>query len=63
MLWLGEVSIDLVSQTVSVLLILTHVFGTDRMYRNFAGRDASHGMAKQSFDKGKCTFRILIHTV
>jgi membrane-associated progesterone receptor component len=44
---------DLVSQTVSVLLIWTHVFGTDGMYGNFAGRDASRGMAKQSFDKGK----------
>jgi membrane-associated progesterone receptor component len=25
------------------------------MYGNFAGRDASRGMAKQSFDIGKCT--------
>lgn len=29
------------------------------MYGNFAGRDASRGMAKQSFDTGKC--RILIY--
>jgi hypothetical protein len=25
----------------------------DGMYGNFAGRDASRGMAKQSFDEGK----------
>ena len=24
------------------------------MYANFAGRDASRGMAKQSFDEGEC---------
>lgn len=24
------------------------------MYGNFAGRDASRGMAKQSFDLGEC---------
>lgn len=27
---------------------------TDGMYGNFAGRDASRGMAKQSFDLGQC---------
>jgi membrane-associated progesterone receptor component len=26
----------------------------DGMYGNFAGRDASRGMAKQSFDEGVC---------
>lgn len=26
---------------------------TDGMYGNFAGRDASRGMAKQSFDEGE----------
>jgi membrane-associated progesterone receptor component len=26
----------------------------DGMYGNFAGRDASRGMAKQSFDSGEC---------
>jgi len=28
------------------------------MYGNFAGRDASRGMAKQSFDLGECRFSI-----
>lgn len=27
----------------------------DGMYGNFAGRDASRGMAKQSFDEGECS--------
>jgi len=27
----------------------------DGMYGNFAGRDASRGMAKQSFDLGECS--------
>jgi membrane-associated progesterone receptor component len=27
----------------------------DGMYGNFAGRDASRGMAKQSFDEGELT--------
>ena len=27
---------------------------SDGMYANFAGRDASRGMAKQSFDEGMC---------
>ena len=35
----------------------------DGMYANFAGRDASRGMAKQSFDEGKSillnSYRIL----
>jgi len=30
----------------------------DGMYGNFAGRDASRGMAKQSFDVGKFTLDI-----
>jgi len=29
----------------------------DGMYGNFAGRDASRGMAKQSFDVGECSCR------
>lgn len=29
----------------------------DGMYGNFAGRDASRGMAKQSFDLGQCFWR------
>lgn len=29
----------------------------DGMYGNFAGRDASRGMAKQSFDEGKSTIQ------
>lgn len=29
-------------------------YGPDGMYGNFAGRDASRGMAKQSFDEGGC---------
>ena len=28
-------------------------YGPDGMYGNFAGRDASRGMAKQSFDVGE----------
>lgn len=28
---------------------------SDGMYANFAGRDASRGMAKQSFDEGALT--------
>lgn len=30
----------------------------DGMYGNFAGRDASRGMAKQSFDVGESTLDI-----
>lgn len=37
----------------------------DGMYGNFAGRDASRGMAKQSFDEGEsqaldCSFIIML---
>ncbi|KAF7361319.1 Damage response protein 1 [Mycena sanguinolenta] len=31
-------------------------YGPNGMYGNFAGRDASRGMAKQSFDKGPLVF-------
>lgn len=31
---------------------------TAGMYANFAGRDASRGMAKQSFDDGACTISL-----
>jgi hypothetical protein len=34
-------------------------FCVDGMYGNFAGRDASRGMAKQSFDLGTCSFPFL----
>ena len=41
----------LVSHT---LLLRTGIAdGSDGMYGNFAGRDASRGMAKQSFDEGE----------
>ena len=33
----------------------------DGMYANFAGRDASRGMAKQSFDEGKLTLLDAYH--
>lgn len=36
----------------SVSLSLFPLFDPDGMYANFAGRDASRGMAKQSFDEG-----------
>jgi membrane-associated progesterone receptor component len=39
------------------IMPITHetpeLMGIDGMYGNFAGRDASRGMAKQSFDEGK----------
>lgn len=34
----------------------------DGMYANFAGRDASRGMAKQSFDEGAYTELHSTHT-
>jgi len=37
----------------SVCVNLSHVVLVDGMYGNFAGRDASRGMAKQSFEIGK----------
>ena len=37
---------------VRVIGCLTGTFNADGMYGNFAGRDASRGMAKQSFDLG-----------
>ena len=42
---------------VSVLSACVHICvlanqNLDGMYANFAGRDASRGMAKQSFDEG-----------
>ena len=37
--------------------LLTHCFHIpDGMYANFAGRDASRGMAKQSFDEGSFSY-------
>lgn len=32
----------------------------DGMYGNFAGRDASRGMAKQSFDLGSCVIHLIL---
>jgi hypothetical protein len=33
--------------------------GSDGMYGNFAGRDASRGMAKQSFDEGELIMSLI----
>ena len=40
-----------VSPRVAILTEYTN--SSDGMYGNFAGRDASRGMAKQSFDEGE----------
>lgn len=37
--------------SMSYLLLISYAGGP---YGNFAGRDASRGMAKQSFDPGEC---------
>ena len=34
-------------------ILTEYTNGSDGMYGNFAGRDASRGMAKQSFDEGE----------
>lgn len=37
---------------VASFRVLAELVASDGMYGNFAGRDASRGMAKQSFDEG-----------
>lgn len=40
--------------SVWVVCDSTMISSSDGMYGNFAGKDASRGMAKQSFDPGEC---------
>ena len=39
-------------------ILTEYTNGLDGMYGNFAGRDASRGMAKQSFDEGEPFLRV-----
>ena len=45
---------DLVSIWIKSCRTIANLY-LDGMYANFAGRDASRGMAKQSFDEGVLT--------
>jgi len=44
---------DQVGVDITLYLTFRLISLADGMYGNFAGRDASRGMAKQSFDLGK----------
>ena len=59
MLPLAGISMDRVSffLTLGVVYNIELVVLWDGMYGNFAGRDASRGMAKQSFDLGRAYIR------
>ena len=51
----GPGGVFLLSGPYEFELSAGRVFVLDGMYGNFAGRDASRGMAKQSFDPGPCS--------
>jgi hypothetical protein len=44
---------------IAVFMLVFVVKSADGMYGNFAGRDASRGMAKQSFDEGEGALQLL----